>query len=121
MKPSNKRRRGAKRTGEAEATMAATEAPEQETTDEAKEPRPETTFRVFVRPRGGDVWTLLDQTVDGRTQDEGKKRAARMLNDIPEYAAQIQGDGLELAVTSARSFKPAVIKVEPQPAKVVIR
>lgn len=114
MKPSRRRTKKGK-------TMAATETPAPESTDEAKEPRPETTFRVFVRPRGGDVWTLLDQTVDGRTQDEGKKRAARMLNDIPEYAAQIQGDGLELAVTSARSFKPAVIKVEPQPAKVVIR
>lgn len=91
------------------------------TQDEPKAPRPETAFRVFVRPKGEAAWVTLDATVSGRTQDEGKKRAARDLNEIPEYAAMIQGDGLELAVTSARSFKPQLIKVEPQPAKVVIR
>lgn len=96
-----------------EATQNGDEAP--------KAPRPETTFRVFVRPKGEEPWLTLAETVDGRTQDEGKKRAARMLSEVPEYAAMIQGDGLEVAVTSARSFKPQLIKVEPQPAKVVIR
>jgi hypothetical protein len=95
------------------------EAPAEAT--EAKEPRPETVFRVFVRSVGEEAWLALDQTVSGRTQEEAKKKAARMLNDIEEYAAQIQGNGLELAVTSARSFKPVVVKVEPQPAKVVLR
>lgn len=86
-----------------------------------KKVRPVTTFRVFVRAKGEDTWEVLDQTVDGRTQEEAKKHAARMLNDIEQYAALIQGDGLELAVTSARSFKPVLVKVEPQPAKVVLR
>lgn len=99
--------------------MSATEAPEKAA--EKKEPRPETNFRVFVRAAGADQWTTLEQTVAGRTQEEAKKKAARVLNDIEEYAAQIQGAGLELAVTSARSFKPVMVKVEPQPAKVVLR
>lgn len=104
--------------------MAATEAPEKEAkTDEAeKKPRPITTFRVFVRPAGGVEWTALSETVDGRTQDEAKKVAARLLGaEGSEYAEHIQGAGLEIAVTSARSFKPVLVKVEPQPAKVVIR
>lgn len=98
-----------------EAPEAPVEAPEK------KEPRPETTFRVFVRPKGAEDWHTLDETVSGRTQEEAKKKAARLLNDIEEYSAMIQGDGLELAVTSARSFKPVLVKVEPQPAKVVLR
>lgn len=100
---------------------AIDEAPAQE--GEKKEPRPETVFRVLVRSVGAESWLVLpeDQNVTGRTQEEGKKKAARMLSDIEEYAEQIQGNGLELAVTSARSFKPVVVKVEPQPAKVVLR
>lgn len=84
--------------------------------------RPATSFRVFVRPAGGDEWKALDKPVTGRTQDEAKKIAARELGaDGSEYAANIQGDGLEIAVCAARSFKPVLVKVEPQPAKVVIR
>lgn len=86
-----------------------------------KAPRTETDFRVFVRPKGAESWTTLDDTVSGRTQDEAKKKAARVLNDIEEYALLIQGDGIELAVTAARSFKPVLVRVEPQPAKVVLR
>lgn len=86
-----------------------------------KAPRAETDFRVFVRPKGEATWTTLDETVSGRTQDEAKKKAARVLNDIEEYALLIQGDGIELAVTAARSFKPVLVRVEPQPAKVVLR
>lgn len=102
--------------------MSATdvEAPEVSVED-SKEPRPETTFRIFTRPKGETLWQLHDATVDGRTQDEGKKRAARMLGEDSEYQALIEGDGIELAVCSARSFKPQLVKVEPQPAKVVIR
>lgn len=99
--------------------MTAVDAPAPEA--EKAAPRPETEFRVFVRAAGGTEWATLDQTVSGRTQEEAKKKAARVLNDIEEYAAQIQGSGLELAVTSARSFKPVLVKVEPQPAKVVLR
>lgn len=92
------------------------------TTDEApKEARQETVFRIFSRAKGETLWNLHDETVTGRTQDEGKKRAAQSLGERDEYAAVIQGDGLELAVTSARSFKPQLVRVEPQPAKVVIR
>lgn len=101
--------------------MSDTQATEPTNGDSAKAARSETEFRVFIRPRGEEAWLTLGKTVSGRTQDEGKKRAARALNEVPEYAAMIQGDGLELAVTSARSFKPQLIKVEPQPAKVVIR
>lgn len=90
-------------------------------TDDNKSPRQETVFRVFSRAKGETLWLLHDETVTGRTQDEGKKRAATMLGENPEYAEIIQADGLELAVTSARSFKPQLVKVEPQPAKVVIR
>lgn len=100
--------------------MAAVDQ-EPTTEGEKKEPRPETVFRVLVRSAGAEAWIVLDDTVSGRTQEEGKKKAARMLSDIEEYAAQIQGNGLELAVTSARSFKPVLVKVEPQPAKVVLR
>lgn len=97
--------------------MAATEAPEAE----KAAPRPVTTFRVLVRPVGGVEWTLIDATVDGRTQDEGKKAASRLLAEDGTYGPLIQGEGIEIAVTSARSFKPVTVKVEPQPAKVVIR
>lgn len=83
--------------------------------------RKPTEFRVFVRPKDQDVWTVLDQTVAGRTQEEAKKKAARLLNGLDVYADEIRGEGLELAVTSARSFKPVLVKVEPQPAKVVLR
>lgn len=105
--------------------MAATEAPAETTeapeTDEAAKPRQETTFRIFSRAKGEELWRVHDETVDGRTQDEGKKRAAVKLGEQDAYRALIEGDGLELAVTSARSFKPQLVKVEPQPAKVVIR
>lgn len=99
----------------------ATDTPPKTNADADKKPRPETTFRVFVRAAGATEWTTLDQTVVGRTQEEAKKKAARVLNDIEQYAEQIRGQGLELAVTSARSFKPVLVKVEPQPAKVVLR
>jgi hypothetical protein len=98
-----------------------TDAPANETEGDDKTPRQETVFRVLSRAKGEELWRVHDDTVTGRTQDEGKKRAAVMLGEREEYAAVIQGDGLELAVTSARSFKPQLVKVEPQPAKVVIR
>ncbi len=84
-------------------------------------PRSATTFVVFVRPKGEVQWTLLEKTYDGKTQDEGKRNAARGLGEDEHYASFIQNDGLEIAVTSARSFKPVLVKVEPQPAKVVIK
>ena len=95
-------------------------APEAEATAEKKD-RPITEFVALVRPHAEESWLVLDQHYSARTQDECKKLVARSLNDEPEYAAHIQGDGLEIAVTSARSFKPVLVKVEPQPAKVVIR
>lgn len=88
---------------------------------EPKEPRPETEFVALVRPAGQEAWQQLPQTYTGKTQVDAKREVARALNDVPEWAAHIQGDGLEIVVTSARSFKPVVVKVEPQPAKVVIR
>ena len=97
---------------------AAPEAPEA-TADEAK-PRPETTFVVLVRPKGTEPWNLIESRVTAKTQDDAKRQAARLLGEDEEYGAAIQGDGLEIAVTSARSFKPVLVKVEPQPAKVVI-
>jgi hypothetical protein len=84
--------------------------------DNAK--RPPTTFRVFVRPKGTEPWTLLDLTETGRTQDEAKRKAARLLEDDPTYRPYILGDGLELFVAAARSIKPALVKVQPQPSKV---
>lgn len=84
-------------------------------------PRPETTFVVFTRAKGDETWSILGEQYVGRTQDEAKRKAARALSDSDEYGPIIQGDGLEIAVTSARSFKPVLVKVEPQPAKVVVR
>lgn len=101
----------------------ATSAPE-DTAAEAtaeKTPRPETTFVVFVRAKGDELWALDSEKVTAKTQDEAKRAAARGLGEQEQYAALIQGDGLEIAVTSARSFKPVLVKVEPQPSKVVIR
>lgn len=86
-----------------------------------KAPRPETTFVVLTRAAGSEAWTTLDEHFVGRTQDEAKRKAARALSESAEYGPIIQGDGLEIAVTSARSFKPVLVKVEPQPAKVVVR
>ncbi len=100
-----------------DAPVENTEATE----DGEKTPRQETVFRILSRAKGEELWRVHDETVTGRTQDEGKKRAALLLGKRDEYRALIEGDGLELAVTSARSFKPQLVKVEPQPAKVVIR
>lgn len=100
--------------------MAAATA-EKEKTAEKKEARAETEFVAFVRPSGQDAWQLLDQHFQGKTQDDAKRQVARALSEVPEWSAHIQGSGLEIAVTSARSFKPVIVKVEPQPAKVVIR
>lgn len=86
-----------------------------------EKPRPETTFVVLTRTKGEVAWNVLDTKYVGRTQDEAKRKAARALSEHPDYAPSIQGDGLEIAVTSARSFKPVLVKVEPQPAKVVVR
>lgn len=86
-----------------------------------KKPRSVTSFVVFTRNAGDTVWGTLPAPVSGRTQDEAKRNAARTLSADPAYADQINGDGLELAVAPARSFRPVVIKVEPQPAKVVLR
>lgn len=86
-----------------------------------KKDRPVTEFVALVRPTGADGWEILDERYSARTQDEAKKLVARGLNEVEEYANHIQGEGLEIAVTSARSFKPVLVKVEPQPAKVVIR
>lgn len=103
--------------------MAATaEAPKGKTKDgEDKTPRPETEFVALVRPVGAEAYQLLPQKYTGKTQDDAKRQVARALAEVPEWAEHIQGSGLEIAVTSARSFKPVVVKVEPQPAKVVIR
>lgn len=87
----------------------------------AEKPRPETTFVVFTRTKGETAWNIIPKTYVGRTQDEAKRKAARALSEDADYAPAIQGDGLEIAVTSARSFKPVLVKVEPQPAKVVVR
>lgn len=103
-----------------EVNTVATAAPEQDQPTEKKE-RPSTEFVALVRPKGAEGWEILDATYTARTQDEAKKIVARALNEVEEYAAHIQGEGLEIAVTSARSFKPVLVKVEPQPAKVVIR
>ena len=84
-------------------------------------PRPATTFRVLVRPAGDSHWTLLGSTVTSRTQDEAKRQAARQLEDDPTYRAYIVGDGLDVAVTSARSFKPVRVSVQPQPSKMTVR
>lgn len=100
--------------------MAAT-AEKTKDAAEKKEPRPETEFVALVRPVGTETYQLLPQNFAGKTQDDAKRQVARALNEVPEWSAHIQGDGLEIAVTSARSFKPVVVKVEPQPAKVVIR
>jgi hypothetical protein len=96
---------------------AAPEAPEAKT--DAK-PRPETTFVVLVRAKGETPWNLIQERVTAKTQDDAKKQAARLLGEQEQYRALIEGEGLEIAVTSARSFKPVLVKVEPQPAKVVI-
>lgn len=98
----------------------ATAAPE-DTQSADKKDRPITEFVALVRPKGETAWSILSERHSARTQDECKKLVARSLNDQPEYAQHIQGEGLEIAVTSARSFKPVLVKVEPQPAKVVIR
>lgn len=90
---------------------------------EKGEDRPLTVFVALVRPKGTEAWTLLEETFQGRTQDEAKKVIARALSaDESEggYAEVINADGLEIAVTSARSFKPVLVKTQPQPAKVVI-
>lgn len=87
----------------------------------AEKPRPETIFVVLTRTKGETLWSVLPTKFVGRTQDEAKRKAARALSEDSEYAPAIQGDGLEIAVTSARSFKPVLVKVEPQPAKVVVR
>lgn len=78
-------------------------------------------FIILVRPIGADEgWTQLPSPVNALTQVDAKKAAARNLLNDPEYAEIIQGSGLELAAVTVRSFKPAVVKVEPQPAKVTI-
>lgn len=90
---------------------------------EKGEDRPLTVFVALVRPKGEDEWTLLDERFEGRTQDEAKKVIARTLSADESdggYGEVINGDGLEIAVTSARSFKPVLVKTQPQPAKVVI-
>jgi hypothetical protein len=88
---------------------------------EKKEARPETEFVALVRPAGTEAWQHLPQTFQGKTQTDAKKEVARALSEVEEWASHIQGAGLEIVVTSARSFKPVLVKVEPQPAKVVIR
>ena len=70
---------------------------------EDKTPRPETTFVVFTRAKGDVSWSILGEQYVGRTQDEAKRKAARALSDSEEYGPIINGDGLEIAVTSARS------------------
>jgi hypothetical protein len=103
--------------------VSATEAPVKgEKADKAeKKQRPETEFVALIRPRGQENWQLIPSRYTGKNQDDAKRQVARALAEIDEWRAHIEGDGLEIAVTSARSFKPVLVKVEPQPAKVVIR
>jgi hypothetical protein len=87
---------------------------------EATPSRRATTFRILVRAHGTDEWTMLAREVAGRTQDEAKRRAATMLDADATYSALIRGDGLELALTASRSWKPQTVKVEPQPSKITL-
>ena len=66
---------------------------------------------------GGDTWKVLDRTVDGRTQDEGKTRASRMLEADDTYGPIVRSGALALALSSARSWKPERVLVKVQPSK----
>jgi hypothetical protein len=69
--------------------------------------RDDTVFRALVKKAGDEeAWTLLSWTVAGRTQDEGKHRAADRLDTDPAYSALIRGEGMEIAVTASRAWKP---------------
>lgn len=100
---------------------AKKEAPKGDEPTEKKEPRPETEFVALVRPAGTEPWQHLPSTFTGKTQTDAKRDVARALAEVPEWQEHINGEGLEIVVTSARSFKPVLVKVEPQPPKVTIR
>jgi hypothetical protein len=87
------------------------------------EPRKPSQFHIAVQLNGEpeNQWKFLDATFEAVTQDDAKRDAARSLVDHPDYGPVIQGDGLKLAAVTARGFKPIVVKVEPQPAKLVLR
>lgn len=99
---------------------AAPDAPATEETAEKKERKP-STFIIAVRTKGETAWTHLERTFQTITQDDAKRDAARSLVDHEVYGPLIQGDGIELAAVSARGFKPIVVRVEPQPAKLVLK
>lgn len=88
---------------------------------EKKAPRNPSPFVILVRAKGADAaWTQLPSPVQALTQDAAKNVAARALVNDETYGPTIQGDGLEIAAVTVRSFKPVVVRVEPQPAKVVV-
>ncbi len=98
---------------------------ETKTEGEAKEktPRQPSDFHIFIRTADDQPWTPLPQTYSALTQDDAKKAAARDLAaDGSEFQDIIvNGDGLQVAAVTVRGFKPIVVKVEPQPAKLVLK
>jgi hypothetical protein len=90
-------------------------------TADEKKARVPSPFVILVRAKGADAaWTQLPSPVQALTQDAAKNIAARSLVNDETYGPTIQGDGLEIAAVTVRSFKPVVVRVEPQPAKVVV-
>lgn len=98
---------------------ATAEKPKDAAADKPKtEPRKASKFNILVRTKDEPTWTLLPKQYEAVTQDDAKRDAARELAaDGSDYQAVILGDGLQLVASTARGWKPIVVKVEPQPPK----
>jgi hypothetical protein len=81
--------------------------------------RKDATYRVFVSSPGQESWSPTELFVTTTNREQAETKAARLLEENPDYRDLVQGEGVGMWLVV--SYKPLIVRAEPQPSKVTKR